>query len=51
MTVGTIFTLFVVPSLYILIAKQHTVGSVEGVAARELDSAEALETATSVVNA
>ena len=27
MTIGTIFTLFIAPSLYILIAKQHREGS------------------------
>jgi hypothetical protein len=26
MTIGTIFTLFVVPSLYMLIAKRHSAG-------------------------
>jgi len=29
MTIGTIFTLFVVPSLYVLLAKQHRVAEAE----------------------
>jgi multidrug efflux pump len=46
MTVGTIFTLFVVPSLYILIAKQHNVESVEEIAEPEPGPVESLEPAT-----
>jgi len=40
MTVGTIFTLFVVPSLYMLIARQH---KVESVAAPQLDAEEGMQ--------
>src|SRR4029079_9489932 len=29
MTIGTIFTLFIVPSLYVLIARRHNEGSME----------------------
>jgi multidrug efflux pump len=36
MTIGTIFTLFIVPSLYVLIAKTHNEGRDEG----ELEEAE-----------
>ena len=50
MTVGTIFTLFVVPSLYILIAKQHKVQSVEPIAEPQLRPVEAMATATAEVN-
>jgi multidrug efflux pump len=43
MTVGTIFTLFVVPSLYILIAKQHKAErTAESIPAPELEPALAL---------
>jgi multidrug efflux pump len=47
MTIGTIFTLFVVPSLYMLIAKQH---SVERVATRLLEHDEPMEPAAAAVN-
>jgi multidrug efflux pump len=47
MTVGTIFTLFVVPSLYMLIAKQH---NAERIDAPQLEPAESMELATSTVN-
>ncbi len=42
MTVGTIFTLFVVPSLYLLLAKQH---SAERIAAPQPEAVEAMEPA------
>ena len=29
MTIGTLFTLFIVPSLYVLIARRHNEGSME----------------------
>jgi multidrug efflux pump len=47
MTVGTIFTLFVVPSLYMLIARQH---NVERVITPLLEPAENMELATSTVH-
>jgi len=46
MTVGTIFTLFVVPSLYILIAKQHKVEAAGSIAEAQLEPVEGLEAAT-----
>ena len=45
MTVGTIFTLFVVPSLYMLIAKEHRL---EHVPAPQLEPLEAMEPATTM---
>jgi multidrug efflux pump len=39
MTIGTIFTLFVVPSLYALIARQHKVESTEPEIAPDLELA------------
>jgi multidrug efflux pump len=48
MTVGTIFTLFVVPSLYMLLAKRHTA---ESVPARQLDPGEAMQPAAAAFNA
>ena len=39
MTIGTLFTLFVVPSVYVLIAKQHA-GEELGAIARDFDEAE-----------
>jgi multidrug efflux pump len=47
MTVGTIFTLFVVPSLYMLIAKQH---NAERIDAPQLEPAESMALVTSTVN-
>jgi multidrug efflux pump len=47
MTIGTIFTLFVVPSLYMLIAKQH---NVERAAAPLLEHDEPLEPAAAAAN-
>ena len=47
MTIGTIFTLFVVPSLYMLIAKQH---NVERVATPLLEHDEPMEPAAAAVN-
>jgi multidrug efflux pump len=47
MTIGTIFTLFVVPSLYMLIAKQH---NVERVATPLLEHDEPMEPAIAAVN-
>ena len=46
MTIGTIFTLFVVPSLYMLIAKQH---NVERIATRLLEHDEPMEPAVAAV--
>jgi multidrug efflux pump len=43
MALGTLFTLLVIPSLYVLMAKQHA-GEEAGAAARELDSVEAAPT-------
>jgi multidrug efflux pump len=47
MTVGTIFTLFVVPSLYMLIAKHH---KAERIAAPQLEPTDSMELATSTVH-
>jgi multidrug efflux pump len=48
MTVGTIFTLFVVPSLYMLLAKRHSAASVQAPVPESINPAEA---ATAVFNA
>jgi len=49
MTIGTIFTLFVVPCLYMLIAKRHRAGRLDPVAASELEAVGGLEPATANV--
>jgi multidrug efflux pump len=49
MTIGTIFTLFIVPSLYMLIAKEHHEGRAEAEAADE-DLPVELEPAYAVAN-
>jgi multidrug efflux pump len=43
MALGTLFTLLVIPSIYVLLAKQH-VGEEAGVLARDFDLAEHLQT-------
>ena len=43
MALGTIFTLLVIPSLYVLIAKQHR-GEAPGAIAQNLDQEEAAQT-------
>jgi multidrug efflux pump len=45
MALGTLFTLLVIPSIYVLIAKQH-VGEEPGVLARDFDLAEHLQART-----
>jgi multidrug efflux pump len=50
MTVGTIFTLFVVPSLYMLIARRHSAEGLEQTLERELESVEQIESEPASVN-
>ena len=48
MTVGTIFTLFVVPSLYVLLAKRHSTALVPAAVSESINPA---EPATAAFNA